>query len=84
MIGQLVSLAGAAMVLFAYGGHQLGRLPRESLLYLSLNLVGAAVLTVFAVRARQAGLAVMEGAWALISLAALLRLRSARSSSRSS
>lgn len=83
MLGQIVSLGGAAMVLFAYGAHQTGRLPRESFLYLSLNLVGSATLTVFAIHARQAGLAVMEGAWAVISLAALLGGRSARSSSRS-
>jgi len=83
MVGQLISLCGAAMVLFAYGAHQMGRLSRQSLLYLSLNLVGAAILTVFALRARQAGLAVMEGAWAVISLVALLASGSARSNSRS-
>lgn len=83
MLGQLVSVVAAAMVLIAYGGNQMGRLSRDSLLYLGLNLVGGAILTVFAVRARQAGLVAMEGAWVLISLAGLLRLRSARSSSRS-
>lgn len=82
MLGQLVSIVAAAMVLIAYGGNQMGRLSRDSLLYLGLNLLGGAILTVFAVRARQAGLVVMEGAWVLISLAGLLRLRSARSSSR--
>lgn len=73
---QWLSIAGAAMVLAAYAAHQAGKLPRESLVYLTLNLVGAAILTAFAVRAREAGLALMEGAWTGISLVALaVRLR---------
>ncbi len=72
MLGQWISLAGAAMVLFSYGAHQIGRLPREGLLYLLLNLFGSAILTFFAVRARELGLAVMEGAWAAISFSALV------------
>lgn len=68
---QWISVAGAAMVLTAYGAHQMGRMSRDDLLYLLLNLVGAGILTVFAVRAREPGLAIMEGAWVLISLAAI-------------
>lgn len=75
---QWISIAGAAMVLTAYGAHQLGRMGRQDKLYLTLNLVGAAILTVFAVRAREAGLAIMEGAWVLISLAALVGRVSSR------
>lgn len=75
---QWISVAGAAMVLSAYGAQHLGRLSREDWLYLGLNLVGASILTVFAVRAREAGLAIMEGVWALISLAAMVRRASAR------
>jgi hypothetical protein len=70
---QWISIAGAAMVLTAYGAHQWGRLGREDWLYLALNATGAAILTVFAVRAREAGLALMEGAWVLITLAAIAR-----------
>ena len=73
MLGQAISLAAAAMILFAYAAHQLGRLPRDGFVYLLLNLAGSAALTVFAARARQAGLTFMEGAWALISLASLAR-----------
>jgi len=75
---QWISVAGAAMVLTAYGAHHLGRLSREDWLYLVLNLVGASILTVFAVRAQEAGLAIMEGVWALISLAAMVRRASTR------
>lgn len=73
MLGQAISLAAAGMILFAYAAHQLGRLRREGLVYLILNLAGSVVLTVFAARARQLGLIFMEGAWALISAAALAR-----------
>ena len=73
MLGQAISLAAAAMILFAYGAHQLGRMRRDGFAYLLLNLVGSIALTVFAARARQAGLIFMEGAWALISLASLAR-----------
>jgi uncharacterized membrane protein len=70
---QWISVAGAAMVLTAYGAHQMGRLGREDWLYLLLNATGAAILTVFAFRAREAGLALMEGAWVVITLAAMAR-----------
>jgi hypothetical protein len=70
---QWISVAGAAMVLTAYGAHQMGRLGREDWLYLMLNATGAAILTVFAIRARELGLAIMEGAWVAISLAAIAR-----------
>jgi hypothetical protein len=77
MLGQAISLAAAAMILFAYGAHQLGRMDRDGFAYLLLNLAGSVALTVFAARARQAGLTFMEGAWALISAASLAR-RAAR------
>jgi hypothetical protein len=74
MITQAVSLLGAAMILFAYGAHQLGRLERDGPLYLGLNLAGSCILTVVAIRTGSLGLTAMEGAWAAISLAALLFL----------
>jgi predicted regulator of Ras-like GTPase activity (Roadblock/LC7/MglB family) len=81
MIGQIVSLIGAAMILAAFGAQQAGRLRPEERAYLLLNLVGSAILTYFAVQARNLGLIVLEGSWALISLASLVRswIRVARS-----
>ena len=73
MIGQGISLVGAAMILFAYAAQQNGRLDRDGAPYLALNLVGSLILTVFAVRARQAGLIALEGAWAVVSLLPLAR-----------
>jgi hypothetical protein len=68
MIGQMVSLVGAAMILLAFAGQQSGRLKSEDRAYLLLNLVGAAILTYFAVKAENLGLTVLEGSWTLISL----------------
>jgi hypothetical protein len=71
MIGQIVSLIGAAMILAAFGAQQAGRLRPEARAYLALNLLGSAILTYFAVQARNLGLIALEGSWALISLASL-------------
>jgi uncharacterized membrane protein len=76
---QVISLVGAVMILIAYAAHQMGRLDRNSFLYLTLNLIGAVILGIVAARAKQSGLTLMEGAWALISLIALVKnLRSGR------
>jgi len=73
MIGQVVSLAGAAMILAAFAAQQAGKLDGRSLGYLTLNLAGAVILTYFAVEARNSGLILLEGSWALISLVSLGR-----------
>lgn len=82
MIGQIVSLIGAAMILAAFGAQQAGRLPPGALAYLWLNLGGSAILTYSAVEARSLGLIALEGSWAVISLISLtkaLRRRAAPS-----
>jgi hypothetical protein len=73
MIGQVVSLLGAAMILAAFGAQQAGRLRPEAPLYLALNLVGSLILTYFAVEARSLGLIALEGSWAVISVVSLVR-----------
>ena len=77
MIAQLVSLLGAAMILAAFAAQQAGKLGGEDRAYLVLNLLGAVILTWFAVEAKNAGLIVLEGSWSVISLVSLLRKRSA-------
>ena len=73
MIGQAVSLLGALMILAAFAAHQAGKLGREDLLYLLLNLVGSVILTYFAYQVRNVGLTVMEGVWAIISVVSLVK-----------
>ena len=70
---QTVSLLGAALILAAYAAHQSGRLDREALSYHVLNALGGLLLCVVAVDASQAGFIVLEGAWTVISLAAIVR-----------
>ena len=71
---QIVSIGGAITILTAYTLQHLGRLDRDSKLYALMNMVGAGILTWAAVRAQQMGLILVEGAWTVISLAALIRL----------
>jgi hypothetical protein len=68
LLDQLVSLAGAAMVLVAYLGLQRGWMRREDRAYNALNLFGSLLLTYVAVVDRRLGFIVLEGSWALLSL----------------
>jgi hypothetical protein len=73
VIAQAVSLVGAAMILAAFAAQQAGKLSGEDRTYLVLNFLGALILTWFAVEAKNAGLIVLEGAWAVISLVSLAK-----------
>jgi hypothetical protein len=74
MIGQVVSLLGAAMILAAFGMQQAGKLGPGAPAYLVLNLLGSLILTYFAVEARNLGLIALEGSWAAISAVSLVRV----------
>jgi hypothetical protein len=71
MIGQIVSLLGAAMILAAFAAQQARKLPSDGPVYLALNFAGSAVLTYFAIAAGSWGLIALEGSWAVISLVSL-------------
>ncbi len=70
---QWISLAGALLILVAFALIQLGRADREDVLYNLMNLIGSGILLVIAIRELQAGFILLEGAWALLSLYALIR-----------
>ena len=70
---QGVAIAGAVMILVAYGANQAGWLDRTRPLYSVLNLVGSLILTVIAWRAAQWGFVLLEGVWAVISVPPLVR-----------
>jgi hypothetical protein len=70
---QLVSLAGAVLILLAYALNQGGRLGPSDTAYMLMNLVGASLLAWVAVIDRRAGFILLEGAWAVLSLLPLLR-----------
>jgi hypothetical protein len=76
---QFVSLVGAALVLAAFGGRQLGRLSADRAVYQIMNLAGALILTVVALLGRVWGFVLLNGVWATVSLIALVRLERRRS-----
>lgn len=72
---QIVSVAGALVILAAYTGHQLGLIDRTHPAYSWMNLIGALILTVVAFRAQQWGFVLLERVWAAVSVPPLIRLR---------
>jgi hypothetical protein len=70
---QLPQLIGAALLLIGYGLSQIGRLDQHSLSYNLLNLLGAVLLLIDAIRAWQLGFIILEAAWVVFTLPALWR-----------
>lgn len=73
MLYQLMSVAGALMVLFAYAANQRGWMGREDRIYSLLNFVGSVLLAWVAIADQRWGFILLETAWALLSLPALIR-----------
>ncbi len=65
---QLLSFAGAMLILVAYVGHQMAWLDSRRPLYNAVNAAGAALLAWAALHPFQVGFVVLESAWTLISL----------------
>ena len=74
---QWTSLAGALMILGAYGLLQTGTLRREDPSFNWLNLVGSVLLTGVALVDMRWGFIFLEATWAMMSLGGLLRSRPA-------
>jgi hypothetical protein len=70
---QLVSVLGSLLVLVAYVASQFGYLSAKGLAYAYANIVGSGILAVVATLEAQWGFLVLEGAWALVSLVAVVR-----------
>jgi len=73
MLRQVVSFAGAALILMAYMGHQFKWMDSRRAMYNILNAVGSGILGYIALRPFQVGFVVLEGVWTAISLYALWR-----------
>jgi hypothetical protein len=68
---QIVQVLGSLLILSAFVAAQRGRLSTQSRLYLTLNLVGASVLSVLAAHERQLGFLLLEAVWAAVAAHAL-------------
>lgn len=71
---QVVQIVGALLILVAYAAAQFGLMDPYSRLYLVLNLVGAVILTVLALRERLWGFLLLEVVWAAVSLRGLIQV----------
>ena len=71
---QAIQVAGAVLILVAFGASQAGRMSPHSVLYLALNLVGSVVLTLLALHDRNWGFVLLEVVWALVSAWGLVQL----------
>ncbi len=72
---QLVSVLGSLLVLVAYVASQFGWLNAERPAYAFANIVGSGLLAVVATLEAQWGFLLLEGAWASVSLVAVVRQR---------
>ena len=66
-MGPIIQIAGALAILAAFVLAQFGVLDQRSYRYLTLNVVGAAVLAVDAYLERQWGFFLLEGVWTIVS-----------------
>lgn len=82
-MSQFVQVVGSLLVLTGFALAQRGVLDQKSRSYLTLNLVGSAVLAVEAVLEQQWGFLLLEGVWAIVSGISLVGVLRGRPSSTS-
>lgn len=72
MLYQIISLAGAVMILVAYAGNQRGWMDAKRPSYNLLNLVGSGLLAWVAIVDHRLGFIFLETVWALLSIPPLV------------
>ncbi|MFT3880567.1 MAG: hypothetical protein QM703_13000 [Gemmatales bacterium] len=73
---QAIQIAGALLILIAFGLSQARRMDQHGFAYLALNAVGSITLTILAAMEFQYGFILLEGVWALVSIWGLFALTS--------
>jgi NADH:ubiquinone oxidoreductase subunit 6 (subunit J) len=74
VIFQIISIAGAVLILTAFGANQLDRMKRETIAYQLLNFIGGVCLCITAVHTMQYGFIMLEGTWSVLSLIGLVKV----------
>jgi hypothetical protein len=77
-MGQAVQLVGAILIVGAYLAYTRGRLRLDSVQFLGMNMVGAAVLTIVAYIDRLYGFLLLEAVWMWVSARGFRRALKAR------
>jgi hypothetical protein len=70
-MGQVVQLVGAVLILSAYVSASRQRIPFDSVQFLAMNTLGAAILAVVAAVNRDYGFLLLEAVWAWVSFRGL-------------
>jgi hypothetical protein len=78
---QIPQIAGAILILVAFTAIQRGLMSPHSVVYLVLNLLGAAVLTAVAVDGSDWGFFLLEAVWTLVSAWSLVQVARGRAPS---
>lgn len=68
-----IGTTGVTILLLAYFLHLINKISQHGLVYMGLNFFGAGIACFAAVLLHYLPFIILEGAWTLISLAALLR-----------
>jgi hypothetical protein len=66
-VAQVIQVVGALLILAAFAGVQFERMRPDARLYLTLNLVGSAILAALAVIESQWGFVLLETVWMVVS-----------------
>jgi hypothetical protein len=69
-----IGFAGVSILLVAFLLNLLKKLPENGLLYVGLNLLGAALACIASVMIHYTPFIILEAAWTIVSLATMIRL----------
>ena len=78
-MADLIGYFGVGLILLAYFLNLYNKLDNNSRLYMWINLIGASLACVSSVLIKSIPFTILEGTWALVSLAALLRKKTTSS-----
>jgi hypothetical protein len=67
----IIGFTGVAILLVAFALNATGKISRDHIAYILMNLTGAGIACVASVLLNYRPFIILEGAWALVSLAAL-------------